>query len=159
MQKGFTLLELLITIGIISIIFAAILVGVDPNKRFREARDTERYQEVTTILEAAKVDYVDNDGSFIAAILGLTPGNIAMVGTASSGCDVKSCPDVTVDNSVCVDLTGLVSEGYIESVPVAPEGSVVYDATQTGYYLSQQGGILTVGACESEEEPSIELRR
>lgn len=160
MKNGFTMLELMLAIAIISIITGVVLVAIDPSTRFAETRDKNRFSDVTTILEAAKIDLVDNGGSFLTEIAGLTAGNVAMIGTAGAGCDADPCPDVTIDDAACVDLTGLVTEEYLESIPIAPNGTETYSASMTGYYISRAiSGVLTVGACESEAVAEVVLSR
>jgi len=59
-NKGFTLIELLIIIGIIGFLAAAILVAVDPVRRIQEARDSKRWSEVNSILNAYLTKQVDD---------------------------------------------------------------------------------------------------
>ena len=160
MKKGFTLIELMVVVVLIVIIMAVVLVAIDPARRFAEARDKTRFSDITSLLEAAKIDLVDNGGTFLTAINNLTAGNIAMIGTAGSGCDSDPCPDVTIDDAACVDLGGFVTEEYLESIPIAPDGTETYSAAMTGYYISRAAsGVLTVGACESEATATIEISR
>jgi prepilin-type N-terminal cleavage/methylation domain-containing protein len=160
-KAGFTLIELLIVIAIIAIIAAVAFVALDPLTRFRDSRDSSRWNDVTAILSATKIDQVDNGGSLIAAITALTDGTIYMIGTDSSGCDDDnaSCDtNVTADGS-CVDLTGLVNEGYLASVPISPTGAVTWNAGTTGYTLSVTSSIVTVRSCESENTTEISVTR
>lgn len=159
-SSGFTLIELLIAIAIVSIIAVGAFVALDPLTRFRDARDATRWNDVVAILDAAKVDQVDNGGSYLAAISALTADNIVMIGTAGAGCDTFTCADVTVDDAACVDLTALGTEGYLASVPVAPTGEQAYTAANTGYYITRTAtGALSVGACESENTASISVQK
>src|SRR3989344_7417247 len=86
-KAGFTLIELLIVIAIIAILAAVVFVALDPLTRFRDARDSSRWSDITAILSAIKVDQVDNGGSYIAVVSGLTAGEVYMIGTAVAGCD------------------------------------------------------------------------
>ena len=157
---GFTLIELLIVIAIISIIAAVVFVALDPLTRFQDARDASRWQDTTALLSGIKIDQVDNGGSYITAITNMTSNTVYMVGTAVTGCDVPACDVVVVADDSCVDLTGLVTEGYLGSVPVSPNGEGTWDATLTGYTLTKAStGIITVQACESENSTSIFLSR
>ncbi|MGB0757372.1 MAG: prepilin-type N-terminal cleavage/methylation domain-containing protein [Patescibacteria group bacterium] len=157
--KGFTLIELLIIIAIIAILAAVAFVSLDPLTRFRDSRDAARWSDISAVLTASKVDQVDNEGSYLSAIDSLTTSTNYMIGTAGSGCDATPC-DVSISGSNCVDLTGLVTEGYLASVPISPNGSGSWDATLTGYYMVKSTtGALTVGACESENTTSISIQR
>ena len=85
-----------------------------------------------------------------------------MVGTAVAGCDDQNAycdTDVTLDTT-CVDLTGLVTEGYLGSIPVSMNGSGTWVAATTGYTLTRAStGIITVRACESENTAEISVAR
>lgn len=160
--KGFTLIELLIVIAIIAIIAAVVFVAVDPLTRFRDARDSTRWTDITAILDAIKIDQVDNGGNYIAAVSALTAGEVYMVGTDSSGCDDDnaSCDTNVTSDTHCVDLSGLATEGYIASVPISSTGAVTWSAGTTGYTLQRDStGILHVRACESENTTEISISR
>lgn len=156
------MVELLIVIAIIAIIAGVAFVALDPLTRFRDARDAKRWSDVSAVLSAIKVDQVDNGGSYLSAVSGLTAGNVYMIGTATTGCDDQNtnCDvDVSGDTS-CVDLTPLVTDGYLSGVPVSGNGAGAWTAAVTGYTIQRDAsGILTVRACESENTASISAAR
>lgn len=161
-QKGFTLIELLIVIAIIAILAAVVFVALDPLTRFRDTRDSTRASDISGILSAAKVDQIDNGGSYLTAIGNMTAGSVYMIGTSTTGCDDNnaSCDTNVTSDTTCVDLSGLATEGYIGSVPISPTGAVTWSAGTTGYTLSRAStGILTVRSCESENTTEISVSR
>jgi len=151
-EKGFTLIELLIVIAIIAILSAVVFVALDPLTRFRDARDSRRWSDASSLLNAIKIHQVDNGGSYLATISGLTSGTVYMVGTGgASGCDAQNTYCKTNSNAACVDLSGLVTGGYLGSVPISPNGAGSWTANITGYTLTRAStGIITVRACEGE---------
>ncbi len=170
-KKGFTLIELLIVIAIIAILAAVVFVALDPLTRFQDSRDSSRWQDVSAVANAIKLDQVDNGGSYLTAIDGLTNGNTYMIvnGNMATGCDDNNtyCDTNVTDDTSCVNLSGLVSEGYLGNVPISPSsGSVAWDSGSangsegTGYTLTKSStGIITIRACESENSSEIEVSR
>jgi len=83
MKKGFTLIELLIVIGIIAILAAVVFVLLNPLARITEARNSNRWTNVTSIAEAVKLYQLDN----LSELPGLD-STLRVLGTASSGCNI-----------------------------------------------------------------------
>ncbi len=153
--RGFTLIELLIVIAIIAILAAVVFVALDPLSRFQDARNSQRWSDVAAIIDAIKVDQVDNGGSYIEEVATTTAGSAYTIGTCATGGDAD-CSATTTQAS-CVDLSGLVSEGYLGSIPQDPSSGT---ANKTDYYLIRKSsGIITVGACDAEGGENISISR
>lgn len=60
MKNGFTLMELLIVIGVLSIITSAILISINPIEQFQKGRDAKRKNDLTQIQRALEAYYNDN---------------------------------------------------------------------------------------------------
>ncbi|HEY4524162.1 MAG TPA: prepilin-type N-terminal cleavage/methylation domain-containing protein [Candidatus Paceibacterota bacterium] len=174
MEKGFTLIELLIVIAIIAILAGVVFVSLDPLKRFQSARNAARWTDVTAVLSAIKVDQVDNGGSYLSAISGLTSGQNYMIsanntGAAApvTGCNTNCSAVAAVDRCVLLEngTVGLASEGYLSNVPISPDDPSVptaWDAAHSGYYVSRDDakqGAITVGACSAEGGETISVSR
>jgi prepilin-type N-terminal cleavage/methylation domain-containing protein len=154
-KQGFTLIELLIVIAIIAILAASIFVALDPIARFQEARDSRRFNDLNNVLTAVVTDQVDNGGAYVAAVTALTDDLFYTIGTDVAGCDAGCTAKVT--QAACVNLTALVTEGYLGSVPVDPSTGT---AAKTDYYLSKKAnGTVEVGACDPEAAAAITLTR
>lgn len=163
-MRGFTLIELLIVIAIIAIIAAVVFVALDPLTRFQDARDSSRWSDISAILNAIKVDQVDNGGTYLSSIAATDAGSIYMIvdGSVTSGCDDQNtyCDTNVSGDAHCVNLVGLVTEGYLGDVPVSPNGSGTWTASITGYTLERDTtGIITIRACESENSDEIWVAR
>ena len=162
-SKGFTLIELLIVIAIISIIAAVVFVALDPLTRFQDARDSSRWSDVSAVISAVKIDQVDNGGSYLASVASTTAGEVYMIGACASGANAAAVTDYCDTNptqAVCVDIAGLVTEGYLGEVPVSSDGSGAWSASVTGYTVEREAsGIVHVRACESENSDEIAISR
>ncbi len=155
MKKGFTLVELLIVIAIIVVLAAVVFVALDPLTRFQEARDSTRWSDTTAVLDAVKVDQVDNGGTYLPAVTALTDALYYTVGTCAAGGDADCGAQAT--QAACVNLAGLVTEGYLGEVPQDPSTGA---AGMTDYYLMKAAtGVITVGACDPEGGSAITVSR
>lgn len=154
-RKGFTLIELLIVIAVIVVLAAAVFVALNPAKRFADARNARRQTDVSNILSALKTDEVDNGGTYLASVAALTAAQNYVIGTNGSGCDA-GCGALTTQ-SACADISDLVTQGYLGSVPMDPSTGT---AAFTDYYINRAAsGTLTVGACDAENGSSIVVSR
>jgi prepilin-type N-terminal cleavage/methylation domain-containing protein len=159
-KRGFTLIELLIVIGILGIIAAVVFVALDPGTRFADARNSRRWTDISAIVDAIKVDQVDNGGALEAEIAGMTATEVYMITDGVPGspdCDAQNAyctTNVTVETVAgdhCVNLAPLAAEGYIGKVPVGPNGNGTWTADITGYTLSRDANnIITVRSCDTE---------
>lgn len=147
--KGFTLVELIIVIAIVSILAGAIFVAIDPARRLHEARNARRTSDVNTILDAVKKFQVDNEGAHYDEIENSNADTYYVIGTDGSGC-AGTCNAVVVDDE-CIDFLDMGSN-YLAVVPRDPKDGT---ESNTGYYFYRaSGGGFTVGACAPEAEGS-----
>src|ERR1700745_2059822 len=115
-SKGFTLLEVLLVVGIISILAAIVIVAINPSKQLGDSRNAERRADVKTIVNAVYQYSIDNNGSL--------PGrNNTPADTKITTSVVDICTSGTT-NANChtlgpfVDLTDLTTNGkYLVSIP------------------------------------------
>src|SRR6187549_2690684 len=61
-QGGFTLIEILVVIGIIAILAAVVIIAINPARQFAQARDSQRSSNVNAILNAVWQRMVDHRG-------------------------------------------------------------------------------------------------
>ncbi|MBU0727881.1 type II secretion system GspH family protein [Patescibacteria group bacterium] len=152
-KRGFTLIELIIVIAVISILAGAIFVAVDPARRLHETRNARRWSDVTTILDAIKKYQADNEGEHYFEIYDAEEDAYHILNEDSLFCD-SGCLAIEeeIDGSDdCVDLND-IGTNYLAIVPVDPK---IGDGYYTGYYMIiDSNGAITVGACEPEGEGS-----
>jgi prepilin-type N-terminal cleavage/methylation domain-containing protein len=158
---GFTLIELLIVVAIIGIIASVIFVALNPLKRFQDSRDAKRFEDARNILDAIKLDQVDNGGSYLSGIGDMVQNKVYMIGTDTGGCNVWNswCETNVEDASYCINLGPLTTEGYLGSIPISPNATGTWTGGHTGYTLTVSSTIATVRACEKEGPAEVEVSR
>lgn len=147
--NAFTLIELLIVIAVMAILTSVVFVALNPLGRFQDARNNTRWTDVNTILQAIKIDQVDNGGTYLTEISDLTADLYYMIGEGST-CNLTCANPTVVLQSDCVDLVSLADEGYMPSVPYDPNATGA-DTDHSYYYmLRATNGTITVGSCSEE---------
>ncbi len=102
-QKGFTLIEILVVIGIIAVLSAVVLVAINPARQFKLARDSQRVSNITAILNAIGQNMAEHKGVFNCSVsITNTSKNISSI-TAAENIDIASCLVPTYISSLPYD--------------------------------------------------------
>lgn len=128
-SDGFTLVELIVVMAVLSIILALVLVAINPAKRLRDAADTQRRSDINTILNASQQFNADRRR---------VPAGISVTSTTTLDSNTAN------GKALCHDL---VDNGYIGQMPVdsASNGSwVSCDNYNTMGYTIKQNINLSV---------------
>lgn len=135
-------------IVIIAILAAVIFVALDPITRFRQARNSRRWNDVNNLLTAVHEYIVDNNGTLPT---GLSTGMAeTQLGTAVLGCD--DCGTAVA----CVNLTTPLAK-YMASIPQDPSTG---SAAETRYSVEvTANNIVYVRSCDEELQANIFVAR
>ncbi len=136
-NKGFTLIEILVVIGIIAILATIVIIAINPAKQFAQARNTQRESNVNTILNAIGQHVVDNKG----------------VALSSTSCSTATTAITSTAKNIgtgagLVDLTCLVPSYIPSALPFDPTDGTAAD---TKYTISYASNRYTVCAPEHAE--------
>ncbi len=134
-NKGFTLIEILVVIGIIAILAAVVLIAINPAKQFASANDSQRSANLNAILNAIGQYMADNKGNYPPAMLNLTQGTKNITSAAGG---MNLC-----NNLVPVYLPALPSDPKSQHDGAGITNCADYN---TGYTVSTSTNRITVTA-------------
>jgi type IV pilus assembly protein PilA len=147
-NKGFTLVELLIVIGIIAILAGIVIVALNPARQFSQARNTQRWSNVNTLLNAVSQRYADNRGIWpTSADCAAIPTATTTIATGSGNYDIYDC----------------IVPTYVSSLPVDPSNGSFTDSNNynANYQIvrSVATGRITIVAPSAELNEAISVTR
>lgn len=126
--KGFTLIELIVVIGIIAILGAITIVAVNPARQFSQARNAVRQSDTLSVLNGIHQYAADNNGAFPATVAGLTAGATEEVCDSTK---TTACP------AGGIALNAIISPvAYISALPRDPQQTDAA-AQDTKYTISR----------------------
>lgn len=147
-QAGFTLIEILVVIGIIAILAAVVIVALNPARQFAQARNSQRSSNVNTILNGVTQRMVDNTTN--RGVWNTTCTGPVTVTLPSSATNIGS-------GGGFVNLDPCLVPTYTVSVPYDPSAGT---AASTGYHIWQDtDGRIHVRAPKAELGETIEVAR
>jgi type IV pilus assembly protein PilA len=143
-NRGFTLIEILIVIGIIAILAAIVIVAINPGRQFAQARNTQRQSNLNTILNGIGQNMADNKGLFSCGGVNVLPAGLASSTINVSGGTAAGHVDLS-----CLTPT------YIPIFPTDPDSSVAV-APKSGYELSVDALGRVLICAPGSKEPALD---
>ena len=152
LKKGFTLLEILLVVGIIAILAGIVILAINPAKQLADTRNAQRRSDILAILNATYQYEIDKNGAAPATIAtGATcqvdPTNAIATSSATSS---------SIGSVDLYDYLVTGSSTYLNAIPKDPLSS-----TSTGYYIVKNTttGRITVCAAMAENGASLSVTR
>ncbi len=150
--KGFTLIEILLVIGLISILAGIVIIAVNPAKQLADGRNTKRKADVNTIINALYQYSIDNNGHLPETI------------NKAADCNITTANEICRSGQAdCTSLTNLSAltdnQTYLAEIPKDP--SLPSDVSNgTGYQVfSSPSNRITVCAPAAELGAKISVTR
>ena len=136
-NQGFTLIEILVVIGIIAVLATIVLIAINPARQFAQARDTQRTSNVNVILNAIGQRTADCRGTFEGVCGGIT------------------CPTLPATTTpIDATLDACLTPTYMTAIPAEPK------AGAPGYTVAVSvGGRITIAAPGAEITTPISVTR
>ena len=137
-NKGFTLIEVLVVIGIIAILATVVLVAVNPSRQFKLARDSQRIANVNAILNSIHQNMAEHKGVFVCS------GNSRALPATST--IIKSGASVDIGN-----IASCIVPDYISALPFDPSATGAHFTDTNDYdteysFFVDANGRTTVSA-------------
>ncbi len=141
-KGGFTLIELMLVMGIIAVLSGIVIAALGPTRQLGFARDAKRQSDVNTILNAVYQYSIDHNGVMPAGIPATGRHEICRTGAADcQGADLNA-----------------LSGSYLVSIPVDPRAPET--GTGTSYFIRRENnGRMTVNAPLAEVRNEISVTR
>ncbi|KKW43575.1 MAG: hypothetical protein UY93_C0002G0171 [Parcubacteria group bacterium GW2011_GWA1_56_13] len=150
--RGFTLIEILVVIGIIAILATIVIVAINPGRQFAQARNSQREASVATILNAIGQNMADNKGAPLStttcADIHVTPATTTAVhiGTGAGFVNLSCLTPTYIASSLPIDPDGGTDADTLYTIQkeatgrytvCAPKHAEVSIASSTAYCLSR----------------------
>lgn len=151
-QKGFTLIEILVVIGMIALLATIVLIAINPARQFAQGRNTQRTSNVNAILNAMGQNIADNKGTL-------------------TGCGPVDATARTIQNgagATISDSRSCLVPLYISSLPYDPTTGAACSPSEatcttynSGYTVTKDAttGRITVAAPSAELGQTISVTR
>lgn len=124
-SKGFTLIELMVVVGILGVLTILALVTINPAEAQKKARDTQRLKDMATVQSIVEQYLTDNPGA-----LTLTSSDTSAAG--SNNCATGWLTTAMASGGVNANLCK-----YASVLPIDPVGRATSVTTSTGTTASK----------------------
>ena len=134
MKKGFTLIELVIVIGILAILATVVVLVLNPAQMLVQARDSQRMSDLGSVKSAIALYLATADSPAVGATSKGTVSTACWFGTTCTTTCSGISTSTAVDSTgwVNVDLTGTAGGSPLSALPLDPSQTATYQYTYIG---------------------------
>ena len=140
LKKGFTILEIILVITLISLLLGIVIISVNPNNILSEIRDNQREADALTIYQALE-QYALKNNAYPEAIKNMSNNSSAHICKTSA----------TTCNSPKINLSSILIPNYLSKIP---EYST--DANNSGFYIvKDSNGKIGIGGVKQADNTTF----
>ena len=136
MKKGFTLIELVIVIGILAILATVVVLVLNPAQLLAQARDSQRMSDLGSVKSAIALYLSTYTSPTLGTQQRATDSTTCWFGTACAGaatCTLNAVTTVAGAGWVGIDLTGTTGGSPLSALPLDPSyPNTTYQYTYVG---------------------------
>lgn len=151
-KKGFTLIEVLITIAAIAVLSTVVILTLNPQELLRRARDSRRIYDLSTLKTAISIYIADTKNPSLVGFFGYDACYLSTVsgtGTTAPKCGVFASAGATMNVSVGqafyrkIDSSGWIPVDFTQISTGAPFSQLPIDPLNNASYYYAYAATLT----------------
>jgi len=152
LPRGFTLIELLVVIGVIGILAAIVLVAVNPQRQFSQARDTQRRSDLYALTNAVYQFATEHNGNLPDTVADDATSNFPTETT----CIGNTAPCFDLEGAGNAAGTETIVPTYIAEIPRDPSTGT---SANTQYFVYIDENDRVVASATGELVDTITVTR
>ncbi len=143
LEKGMTLIEILIVIGIISVLSVVLITAINPVESGRKSRDAKRISDLSTIKRAIDMALADKQKLAITSSIEITSTNIGGLDISKYLPAIPKDPSRNSGNNVRVLI---LNSGNCESG--SSNGPMLYEFVSDGDFYTIRTRFESLSNCD-----------